>query len=253
MTLALAYDIDELANKAKLIPADWQKRLQAQQRALHVDHRVPGAQGQPEGHQGLGRPGQAGRRGHHAQPEDLGRRALELPGRLGLCAEEARLARRRRRSSSASIYRQRAGARLRRARLDDDLRRARHRRRAARLGERGAARAEGARPGQVRHRRAVAVASWPSRRSRWSTRWSTRRARARSRRPTSNTCTRPKARRSPARTTTARSTPRPRPSTPSSSRRSTCSPSTRCSAAGRKAQKTHFADGGVFDQIYTKK
>ncbi|MFM2329144.1 MAG: hypothetical protein RLZZ494_1247, partial [Pseudomonadota bacterium] len=27
VTLALAYDIDELAAKAKLIPADWQKRL----------------------------------------------------------------------------------------------------------------------------------------------------------------------------------------------------------------------------------
>ena len=29
-----------------------------------------------------------------------------------------------------------------------------------------------------------------------------------------------------------------------------CSPWMRCSAAGKKAQKTHFADGGVFDQIY---
>ena len=28
VTLALAYDIDEIAQKAKLIPADWQKRLQ---------------------------------------------------------------------------------------------------------------------------------------------------------------------------------------------------------------------------------
>jgi sulfate transport system substrate-binding protein len=27
VTLALAYDVDELADKAKLIPADWQKRL----------------------------------------------------------------------------------------------------------------------------------------------------------------------------------------------------------------------------------
>ena len=42
-------------------PTDWAKRLPEQPRADHVDHRVPGAQGQPEGHQGLGRPGQAGR------------------------------------------------------------------------------------------------------------------------------------------------------------------------------------------------
>ena len=33
-----------------------------QLRALHLDHRVPGAQGQSEGHQGLGRPGQGRRR-----------------------------------------------------------------------------------------------------------------------------------------------------------------------------------------------
>ena len=56
----------------------------AQQRALHLDDRLPRAQGQSEGHQGLGRPGQARRRGDHAQSEDLRRRALELSRRLGL-------------------------------------------------------------------------------------------------------------------------------------------------------------------------
>ena len=58
----------------------------ATQLALHLDHRVPGPQGQPQGHQGLGRPRQAGRRGDHAQPQDLRRRALELPRRLWLGA-----------------------------------------------------------------------------------------------------------------------------------------------------------------------
>ena len=67
----------------------WQKRLPQQQRALHLDDRVPGAQGQPQGHQGLERPGEAGHPGDHAQPEDLGRRALELPGGLGLRPEAA--------------------------------------------------------------------------------------------------------------------------------------------------------------------
>ncbi len=106
VTLALAYDIDAIAEKAACSPPDWQKRLPQQQRALHLDHRLPGAQGQPQGHQGLGRPGQARRLGHHAQPEDLRRRALELPGRLGLCAAADRAATRpkaqrvRRRSSS---------------------------------------------------------------------------------------------------------------------------------------------------------
>jgi ABC-type sulfate transport system substrate-binding protein len=39
--------------------ADWQSRLPTTARALHLDHRVPGPQGQPEGDQGLGRSGQA--------------------------------------------------------------------------------------------------------------------------------------------------------------------------------------------------
>ena len=50
VTLALAYDIDEIAARARLLPADWQKRLPAQQCPLHVDDRVPGTQGQSEGH-----------------------------------------------------------------------------------------------------------------------------------------------------------------------------------------------------------
>ena len=90
VTLALGYDIDALYEKGGLIPKDWQKRLPEQQRPLHLDHRVRGAQGQPEGGQGLGRSGQARAEGHHPQPQDLGRGALELPGRLGLGAEEVR-------------------------------------------------------------------------------------------------------------------------------------------------------------------
>ena len=53
VTLALAADIDQIA-KAGKIKADWQKRLRQQFLALHLDHRLPGAQGEPEGHQGLG-------------------------------------------------------------------------------------------------------------------------------------------------------------------------------------------------------
>ena len=87
VTLALAYDIDAIAPMRSCCPADWQTAPAAQQRALHLDHRVPGAQGQPQGHPRLGRSDQAGRRGDHAQPEDVRRRALELPGRLGLGAQ----------------------------------------------------------------------------------------------------------------------------------------------------------------------
>ena len=84
VTLALAADIDAIATNGKLLPANWQSAPAAQQRAVHLDDRVPGAQGQSEGHQGLGRPGQARRRRDHAEPEDLRRRALELPRRVGV-------------------------------------------------------------------------------------------------------------------------------------------------------------------------
>ena len=58
--------------------------------ALHVDHRVRGAPGQPQGHQGLGRPDQARRERDHPQPQDLGRRPLELPGRVGVRQAQVR-------------------------------------------------------------------------------------------------------------------------------------------------------------------
>ncbi len=60
------------------------------QLALHLGHRVPGPQGQSQGHQRLGRPGPAWRVGHHAQPQGLRGRPLELPGGLGFCLEAIR-------------------------------------------------------------------------------------------------------------------------------------------------------------------
>ena len=142
VTLALAYDIDAIAAKG-LIAADWQKRLPHNSLALHLDHRVPGAQGQSQGHQGLGRPGQARRRGHHAEPEDLGRRALELSRRLGLRAEAnparpSKAQALRRPSSTSNVPVLDTGARG----STTTFVRARHRRRAAGLGERGVPRAQ---------------------------------------------------------------------------------------------------------------
>ena len=53
VTLALEGDIDQIAKagliNAGLAQAPWQQFL-----ALHLDHRLPGPQGQPQGHQGLG-------------------------------------------------------------------------------------------------------------------------------------------------------------------------------------------------------
>ena len=53
VTLALQGDIDQIA-KAGLINADWQKRPRQQFIALHLDHRLPGPQREPERDQGLG-------------------------------------------------------------------------------------------------------------------------------------------------------------------------------------------------------
>ena len=103
VTLALAYDIDAIAaqgpDRHRLAKAP-----AAQFVALHLDHRVPGAQGQSQGHQGLGRSGQAGRRGDHAESQDLGRRPLELSGGLGLCAEEVRRQRRQGQGLRRKLY-----------------------------------------------------------------------------------------------------------------------------------------------------
>ncbi len=70
--------------------------------ALHDDLDLPRPQGQPEGHQGLGRSRQARHRGDRSQPEDLRQRPLHLPRRLGLRPARRPATRRAPRSSSAS-------------------------------------------------------------------------------------------------------------------------------------------------------
>ena len=69
-------------------------------------------------------------------------------------------------TSSRALFQQRAGARHRRARLDHDLRPARHRRRAARLGERGLPRAARSSAPTSSRSSCRRSRSWPSRRSR---------------------------------------------------------------------------------------
>ena len=69
VTLALAYDIDAIADKSQLLAADWQKQLAAQQRSLHFDDRLPSSQRQSKRYQGLERSAQARRCDHHSQSE----------------------------------------------------------------------------------------------------------------------------------------------------------------------------------------
>ena len=253
VTLALAADIDAIAKKSGKIAADWQKRLPDNSAPYTSTIVFLVRKGNPEGHQGLGRSGQARRPGDHPQPEDLGRRALELSRRLGLCQRTSSAATRPRpRSSSAISIKQRPGARHRRPRLDHHLRPARHRRRAARLGERGLPVAQGARRRQVRDRRPARSRSRPSRRSRSSTAMSTRRARARSPRPISNISTA-----TPAQKIIAKNFYRPvkpdgrRPEDlkrfPEIKLFTIDDP---IFGGWAKVQPDHFADGGIFDQIY---
>ena len=116
--------------QAKLLPPDWQSRLPNNTTPYTSTIVFLVRKGNPKD-QGLGRPRQAGRRGHHAQSQDLRRRALELSRRLGLWLDASTAATRPRRgTSSTRALQQRAGARHRRARLDHHLRPARHRRRA---------------------------------------------------------------------------------------------------------------------------
>ena len=53
VTLALQGDIDQIAKAGRIKP-DWQTAPRQQLFALHLDHRLPGAQGEPQIHQGLG-------------------------------------------------------------------------------------------------------------------------------------------------------------------------------------------------------
>ncbi len=122
MTLALAADIEGIAATGKLVAQNWERPLAEQQHAVHVDDRVPGAQGQSEGHQGLGRSDQAGHLGDHAESEDFRRRALELPCGMGLGAQAARRIGRDGSGLREEAVRERARARQRRPRFDDDVR-----------------------------------------------------------------------------------------------------------------------------------
>ena len=134
VTLALAYDIDELHDKAKLIPADWQKRLPHNSSPYTCTIVFLVRKGNPKSIKDWDDLVKPGVSVITPNPKTSRRCALELPGGLGLRAEEDR----RRPDEGPGVrgraLQQRAGARLRRARLADHLHRARRRRRASSPG-----------------------------------------------------------------------------------------------------------------------
>ena len=230
VTLALAYDIDEIADR-KLVAADWQKKLPHNASPYTSTIVFLVRKGNPKGIKDWDDLVRPGRQGDHAESEDLRRRALELSRRLGLCAEK-KWATGQGARVRAEHLQERAGARHRRARLDHHLRRAQCRRRPDRLGERGIPVDQRVRQGQVRDRGAVGLAFWRSRRSRWSTGSSTGRARAPPPRPICASSIRPRRRRSRRRITIARAILTSPGSTRRHFPRCSSSPSTIRSAAG---------------------
>ena len=126
VTLALAYDIDAIADKGGLLPANWQTRLPDNSAPYTSTIVFLVRKGNPKDIQDWGDLVKPGVSVITPNPKTSGGArwnylaawacALQQPG--GSEADGAR-------SSSASFYTQRPGARLRRARLDDHLRAAR--------------------------------------------------------------------------------------------------------------------------------
>ena len=254
MTLALADDIDAIAEQGQAAAGRLADAPAQQQHALHLDHRVPGAQGQPQGHQGLGRPRQAGRR-RSSRPTRRPRAA-----RAGTTSPPGPM-------RSQARRRRGQGAGLRRQALQATCRCSTPARAARPPPSSSAASATCCSPGRTRP-------SWRSRSSgkdkfeivvpsisilaeppvavvdTTSTRKGTRkRGRGLSRIPLhARTArrSRPSNFYRPRKPEVGRSgtTSRAFPS-------SSCSRSTSAFGGWTKAQAKHFADGGVFDQIYT--
>ena len=138
VSLALAGDVDAIAARGLLDPA-WQGRLPERSSPYTSTIVFVVRRGNPKQIADWGDLVEAGRRRHHAEPEDVRRRAVGVPRRVGPREDHARHRRGGPRLPEGAV-RERAGARLRRARRDHDVRRARPRRRAPRVGERGAPR-----------------------------------------------------------------------------------------------------------------
>ena len=251
VTLALAGDIDAIARESKRLPANWQSRLPNNASPYTSTIVFVVRKGNPKAIKDwpdLAKDGVSvvtpnPKTSGGARWNYLAAWAYELDrseGRPGGGAEVRR-----------GDLPQRAGARFRRARLDHHLRPARRRRRAGRLGERGLPGAAGIRRRQVRDRRACRLDPGRAAGRRWSTRWSTSAAPARWPRPISISSTRRLPRRSSPRTSTGRASPKSAdPADLARFPRIRLVTIDQAFGGWAKAQAEHFADGGIFDQIY---
>ena len=156
VTLALAYDIDEIASARQDAPGrTGRSKLPHNSTPFASTMAFVVRKGNPKGIKDWNDLVRSDVQVITANPKTSGGARWNYLGRVGLCAADEQ----GERGGGARLHREalqeRAGARRGGPRLDDDVRGARHRRRADRVGERGAALGEAARSGQVRHRHPV--------------------------------------------------------------------------------------------------
>ena len=248
VTLALAYDIDAVSNSG-LIHKDWQKRLPQNSSPYTSTIVFLVRKGNPKGIKDWGDLVRSGVQVITPNPKTSGGARWNY-----LAAWE--YAKRKNGGNEAKAQgirggalQERARARLRRPRRDDDVRAARHRRRAAGLGERSVSRARG-REGQGRDRDALDQHPGGA-------------AGRRRRQGGCKKGTQGGGRGVPAvplhaggsgdrgaRIITGRGTRRWRRSTPATFAKVELFTIDQAFGGWQNAQKTHFNDGGTFDKIY---
>jgi hypothetical protein len=120
VTLALAGDTDASCTRTAAGSRRLAKAPAAQRRRPTPRPSCWSCAGNPKGIKDWDDLIKPGINGDHAQPQDLGRRPLELPGRLGVCQAQV-WQRRQGQGIRAEVVRQRVDAGHRRARLVGDL------------------------------------------------------------------------------------------------------------------------------------
>ena len=125
VTLALAYDVDELHDKAKLIPADWQKRLPHNSSPYTSTIVFLVRKGNPKNIKDWDDLVKPGVSVITPNPKTSGGARWNYLAAWGYCAEEVRQRQRQGAGVRGFAVRQRAGARFGRARLAHHLHRAR--------------------------------------------------------------------------------------------------------------------------------
>ena len=248
VTLALAYDIDAIAASG-LIKPDWQKRLPQNSAPYTSTIVFLVRKGNPKGIKDWGDLVKPGVQIITPNPKTSGGARWNYLAAWGYALKQPGGNDAKARDFVAELFKKVPVLDSGRARRDDDVRRARHRRRAARVGERsvsGAGRSQGQRSTSS-SRRSASLPSrpWPS----W-TRSSIGRGRGPSPRRTCSISTRPEGQE-----IAAKHHYRPRDAKVAAKYANSFAKVKLFTidetfGGWQKAQKTHFADGGTFDQIY---